>query len=184
MIRFYCEHCAHKINARDKDIGRQGKCSKCGKVVIVPTESTVIDFLCEYCDREISIPKSHTGKKMVCPKCRNTFVIPVIHAPGSDANQDYSGYLIDRTTDSTHGLTLIDVPEEYKLKEEPAYESSLSEKAIKRQQEYQEDSKVEEAESATQRDLPWQIDIFCIRPVCQGWYILRSLLEHNWYYIS
>ena len=160
MIRFYCEHCAHKISVRDNDIGRQGKCQKCGKVVIVPTESTIIDFLCEYCNREISIPKSHAGKKVICPKCKNMFIIPVIHAPGSDANQDYPGDLIDRTTDSTHGLTLIDVPEEYKLKEEPPVQPSVPKQAIDRQPESEEDSNALEAESVGQRKLPWFIDIF------------------------
>ena len=154
MIRFYCEHCAHKISARDKDIGRQGKCSKCGKVIVVPTESTVIDFLCEYCERQISVPKSHAGKKAICPKCRNTFIIPITQFPASAANQNYSGDLIARTTDSSHGLTLMDVPEEYKLKEEPAVQSNVSEKAIERQQES------EETEPAGHRRLPWFIDIF------------------------
>jgi hypothetical protein len=158
MIRFYCEHCAHKISVRDSDIGRQGKCSNCGKIVIVPTESTVIDFLCEYCDRVISIPKSHTGKKMLCPKCRNMFIIPAIHAPGSDANQDYSGDLIDRTTDSTHGLTLIDVPEEYKLKEEPPVQPSIPKPTIEPQQETETDG---------HRNLPWFIDIF-LYPISKG----------------
>ncbi|MBA7477404.1 hypothetical protein ES707_12813 [subsurface metagenome] len=160
MIRFYCEHCAHKISVRDKDIGKQGKCQKCGGVIVVPTESTITDFLCEYCGRNISVPKSHTGKKAICPKCRNTFIIPTIQGPDSAASQSYSGDLIARTTDSTHGLTLMDVPDEYKLKEESAYESNVSEQAIDRQHEHQEDSKVEDAESATQRNLPWQIDIF------------------------
>ena len=160
MIRFYCEHCAHKISVRDNDIGKKGKCSKCGKVVIVPTESTIIDFLCEYCERIISVPKSHAGKKAVCPRCKNMFIIPVIRAPGSDANQDYSGDLIDRTTDSTHGLTLIDVPEEYKLKEEPPVQSSVPKQAVDRQQESEEDSEAKETESLDQRMLPWFIDIF------------------------
>ena len=149
MIRFYCEHCAHKISVRDKDIGRQGKCSKCGKVVIVPTESTIIDFRCEYCNREISVPKSHSGKKVVCPKCNSTFIIPVIYAPGSNAKQDYSGDFIPRTTDSTHGLTLIDVPEDYKLKKEPAVRPGISEEDL-----------AGEIESPGERKLPWFIDIF------------------------
>ncbi len=160
MIRFYCEHCAHKISVRDKDIGRRGKCQKCGGVIIVPTESTIIDFLCEYCDRTISVPKSHAGKKVVCPRCKNMFIIPVIHAPGSDASQDYSGDLIDRTTDSTHGLTLLDVPEEYKLKEEPPAQSSVPKQAVDRQQESEEDSEAKETESLDQRILPWFVDIF------------------------
>jgi len=154
MIRFYCEHCAHKISARDKDIGRQGKCSKCGKVIIVPTESTVIDFLCEYCERQISVPKSHAGKKAICPKCNNTFIIPAIQLPGSAATQNYSGDLIARTTDSSHGLTLMDVPDEYKLKEEPAVQSNISEETDNQQQES------EETEPAGHCRLPWFIDIF------------------------
>jgi hypothetical protein len=154
MIRFYCEHCAHKIRVRDKDIGRQGKCPQCGKVIRIPTESTVIEFHCEYCDRKISTPKSHAGKKAVCPKCNNTFIIPVILAPGSDANQYYSGDLMPRTTDSSHGLTLIDVPDEYKLKDEPDIQSIISEQAIDRQQESKE------TESSKQHKMPWVIDIF------------------------
>ncbi|MBA7547921.1 hypothetical protein ES705_40362 [subsurface metagenome] len=39
---------------------------------------------------------------------------------GSDANQNYAGDLIARTTDSSHGLNLMDIPDEYKRKEEPA----------------------------------------------------------------
>ena len=161
MIRFYCEHCAHKISVRDKDIGRQGKCQKCGGVIIVPTESTIIDFLCEYCDRTISVPKSHAGKKAVCPKCRNTFIIPATQFPASVASQSYSGDLIDRTTDSTHGLTLIDVPEEYKLKEEPAVQPNVPEQAIDRQQE------TEETEPEGHRSLPWFVDIF-LYPISKG----------------
>lgn len=160
MIRFFCEYCAHKLSVLDKDIGRQGKCPQCGKVIGIPTESTIIDFNCENCDREISVPKSHAGKKAICPKCHIQFIIPSPQFPGNGGMEEYSGDLVARTTDSTHGLTLLDVPEEYKLKEEPAYESSVSEEAINPQQEYQEDSESEEAESAEQRKLPWIVDIF------------------------
>lgn len=113
MIRFYCKHCAHKIRVRDKDIGRQGKCPKCGKVIRIPPESTIIEFNCENCDRVISVPKSHAGKQAVCPKCHIQFIIPSPQHPSSSEMQGYSGDLIARTTDSTHGLTLLDVPEEY-----------------------------------------------------------------------
>jgi len=154
MIRFYCQHCAHKISVRDKDIGKHGKCQKCGAAIVVPAESTILDFLCEYCDRTISVPKSHAGKKAICPKCRNTFIVPTIPAPDSAPTQSYSGDMIARTTDSTHGLTLMDVPEEYKLKEEPPGQSKVSEQAIDRQQE------TEETEPEGHRSLPWFIDIF------------------------
>jgi len=167
MIRFYCEHCAHKIRVRDKDVGKQGKCPKCGGVIVVPAESTIIEFLCENCDRKISVQKINAGKKAVCPKCNNTFIIPAIQSPDSAAKQNYSGDLIARTTDSPHGLTLIDVPEEYKLKDEPATQANVSEEAIDRQQESEENSGAEETESVGQRRLPWMIDIF-LYPTSKG----------------
>jgi len=154
MIQFCCDYCAHKISVRDKDIGKQGKCPKCGNVITIPAESTIIEFLCEYCDRRISVPKSHAGKKAICPQCNNTFIIPAIQSPGSAAKQDYSGDLIARSTDSPHDLTLLDVPEEYKLKDEPADQSNITEEAIDQQQES------EEAGPAGHRRLPWFIDIF------------------------
>jgi len=154
MIQFCCDYCAHKINVRDTDTGKQGKCPKCGNVITIPSESTIIEFLCEYCERRISVAKSHAGKKAICPQCNNPFIIPAIHAAGSDVNQDYSGDLIARSTDSPHDLTLLDVPEEYKLKDEPVDQSDVSGEAIDQQQES------EETESTGHRRLPWFIDIF------------------------
>ena len=159
MIRFCCEHCAHKISVPDNGVGKQGKCPKCGSVIVVPAESTVIDFICENCDRKISVPKINEGKKAICPKCSNTFIIPTTQFTGSAAPRSYSGDLIARSTDSPHGLTLIDVPEEYKLKDGPAGQFNVSED-VDRQQEYQEDSDAKETESTEQHKLPWIIDIF------------------------
>jgi len=160
MIKFCCDYCAHKISVRDTGAGKQGKCPKCGNVITIPAESTIIEFLCEYCERRISVPKSHVGRKAICPQCNNRFIIPAIHAPGSDVNQDYSGNLISRSTDSPHDLTLLDVPEEYKLKDEPADEVDVPEEAIDQQQESEEDSEAEDTESVGQRTIPWFIDIF------------------------
>jgi len=160
MIRFYCEHCAHKISVRDNHAGRHGKCPKCGSVIVVPAESTVIEFHCEKCDRKISAPKGHAGKKAVCPKCKSTFIIPTTQFAGSDAARSDSGDLIAHTIDSSHDLTFIDVPEEYKLKDEPGGQSEVSEQIIGQRQEYVEDSQAEETKSAAQRKWPWFIDIF------------------------
>ena len=154
MIRFYCKHCGHKISARDKDAGRQGKCPKCGGIIFVPTESTIIEFHCEKCGRKISTPKDHAGKKAVCPKCRSTFIIPAYEFTDSGETRNDPGELIAHTIDSPHELTLIDVPEEYKLKDEPAVRTEVAEQAIDQQQ----GSK--EIESSEQRKLPWFIDIF------------------------
>ena len=157
MIRFCCEHCAYKISVQDNDVGKQGKCPKCGGVIVVPAESTVIDFHCENCGRGISVPKIDAGKKAICPQCSNTFIIPAIQSPGSAATQNYSGDLIARSTDSALDPTLLDVPEQYNLKEEPAGGSNVSE----------EDSKAEETESADRRKLPWILDIF-LYPISGG----------------
>jgi len=160
MIQFCCDYCAHKISVRDKDVGKQGKCPKCGNVITIPAESTIIEFLCEYCERRISVPKSHAGKKAICPQCNNPFIIPAIQSPGSTTIQDYSGDLIARSTDSPHDLTLLDVPEEYKLKDEPADEADVSVEAINQQQESEDDSASGETEYVGQRKLPWFLDIF------------------------
>jgi hypothetical protein len=160
MIRFYCEHCAHKISARDKDIGRQGKCSKCGSVIVVPTESTIIEFHCEKCDRKISAPKGHAGKKAICPKCKSTFIIPTDQFTGSAETRNDSGDLIAHTIDSPHDLTLIEVPEEYRLKDEPVDQYKVSEQTNARRHETEEDLVAEETGSTDQRKLPWVVDIF------------------------
>jgi hypothetical protein len=160
MILFYCEHCAHKISVRDNYVGKQGKCSKCGSVFVVPAESTIVEFRCERCERMISAPKSHAGKKAVCPKCKSTFIIPTDKFTGSAATRNDSGDLIARTIDSPHDLTLIDVPEEYKQKDQPGGQYSISTEAIISRQESDEDSKAEQAESADRRKLPWILDMF------------------------
>jgi len=159
MIRFCCEHCAHKISVHDKDVGKQGKCPKCGVVIIVPAESTIIEFHCEYCDRKISAHKDQAGKKAICPKCKNTFIIPTALPSTSSENQVYSKDFTVFVTDSTHGLTLKDVPDEYKLKNGLAGRPEVSEENVDRKSEYDEDSKVEEPKYVGQRKLPWLIDI-------------------------
>jgi hypothetical protein len=160
MIRFYCEHCAHKISVLDKDTGKHGRCPKCGKVIVVPSESTVIEFYCEKCGRKISAPRGHAGKKAICPKCKSTFMIPTNQFTGSAEMRNSSGDLIAHTIDSRHDLTLIDVPEEYKLKDGPVEQYQVSEQTNAGQYESEEDLLAEETEPAGQRSLPWFIDIF------------------------
>ena len=36
MIEFACPHCQHSIKIQTQFAGRQGKCAKCGKVIVVP----------------------------------------------------------------------------------------------------------------------------------------------------
>ena len=176
MIRFYCEHCANKISVRDKDVGKQGKCPKCGSAIVVPAESTIIDFHCENCDRKISVPKINAGKKAICPKCSNTFIIPATQFQGPAANQNNSGDLKARSTDSAHDWTLLDVPEQYKLKDEPAGESNVSQEAIDRQQEY------EETESTDRRKLPWILDIFLYPISTSGMAVLGIIVGTRFFF--
>jgi len=157
MIQFRCEHCGHKLGVSDKHAGKRGKCPKCGNVITIPAESTIIEFHCEYCDRRISVTKSQAGKKVICPQCNNTFIIPAVQSPYPDAMQDYSGGLIASTIDSPLDSTLLDFPEEYKLKDEPVSQSNVSE----------EDLATEETESVGQRKLPWIVDIF-LYPISAG----------------
>ena len=167
MIKFCCDYCAHKINVRDKDAGKRGKCPKCDNVITIPAESTIIEFLCEYCERRISVPKSHAGRKAICPQCNNRFVIPAIHAPASAATQDCSGESKDRPSDSPFDSTLMNVPEEYKLKDEHASRVSVSEEVVDRQKKFEEDLDAIDTEYVGQRKLPWIVDIF-LYPISRG----------------
>jgi predicted Zn finger-like uncharacterized protein len=38
MITFACPHCGHSIKVQSELAGRKGKCSKCGKPIVVPAE--------------------------------------------------------------------------------------------------------------------------------------------------
>ena len=98
----------------------------------------MIKFNCKNCGQKISVPEMHADKKTICPNCSNTFIIPEIQLPGSAATQNYSGDLIARSTDSPLDSTFLDIPEEYKPKDEPAGQSNVSAGVIDRQQEYQE----------------------------------------------
>ncbi|MHC4559495.1 MAG: hypothetical protein ACYS80_19550, partial [Planctomycetota bacterium] len=60
MIRFCCEHCAHKISVQDKHAGRQYKCPKCKNVAVVPTleetparSTKPLGFTCPKCEGQI-----------------------------------------------------------------------------------------------------------------------------------
>ena len=160
MIRFCCGHCAHRISVEDKQVGKRGKCPRCGSPVVVPRKSTVVDFNCESCGQRISVPQSHAGRKAKCPKCESTFIVPQIQTPSSTAQQSNSTDVKTRSVDSAGRLTLLDVPQEYKIKDQPANQSGVAEGAIEQEQESEGESAAEETESVGQRKLPWPIDIF------------------------
>ncbi len=76
MIRFFCEHCGHKVGVEETHVGKRGKCPACGTVITVPAESTLIEFDCGDCGRRLTVPKIHAGRKVVCPKCENVIFVP------------------------------------------------------------------------------------------------------------
>lgn len=160
MIRFCCEQCGHDMGVHDRSAGKQGKCPKCGNIVIVPDKQTTIVLNCGNCGMKISVPKVHASKKGRCPKCKNPIVVPAKKSPVQKHKQDNPDDTSERLVGNDTGLTLLEIPEEYKLKDGPVDQYRICEQTIDRQQECEEESKSEQIESAVNRKLPWFIDIF------------------------
>ncbi len=158
MIRFRCEQCGNNIGVPDQSAGRRGKCPKCGNNVIVPDKSATIEFKCRNCGLKISIPRTHADQKGRCPNCKNPITVHAEKSPLPKPEQDISDDTT-RLVGNDVGLTLLDVPEELRLKDEPVNQPKVCEQIIE-QQEYKDESKLQETESATERKLPWLIDIF------------------------
>lgn len=135
MLKFSCDNCGHKIGAKDEHAGKRARCPACGSLITVPEKTILVNFLCENCGEKISAVHTRAGKEGKCPKCRHTLVVP-----------------------ASHDLTLLDVAEQYKLQDLPTSQPSASEDIIEEQQ--NEESADEEDESATDRKLPWLVDIF------------------------
>jgi len=116
----------------------------------------MIRFRCEHCGHKLSVPDEHKGKRGKCPKCKNTLIVPeekaAISAPQINHLVDLkNGFLSDST------LTLKDVPEEYKLSDEPVAQANDLERAIEKEH---ESVKTEDIESLDECKLPWIIDTF------------------------
>ena len=132
MIKFSCNNCGRKIGVKDELAGKRGKCPGCKNAIVVPEKTILINFTCENCGEAISAPGTRAGKEGTCPKCKYALVVP-----------------------AAHNLTLLDVREEYRIANQPASRVDPIEEAIGQEQESKE-----EAESDTERKLPWIIDIF------------------------
>jgi len=158
MIRFCCEQCGHKMSVQNENAGKRRKCPKCNNIVIVPDKSTTIVLHCGNCGLKISVPRIHAGRKGRCPKCKSPIAIPAVKKPVQKQKQDNPDDTSERLVGNDAGLTLLEVPEELKLKDEPIVESGTAEPAI--EQGFEEDY-------ASQRRLPWPIDIL-LYPVSQG----------------
>jgi hypothetical protein len=147
MVRFCCDNCGHKISVQDQYIGKRGKCPECGAIVVIPAKSTLITFECQNCERTINVPKTYAGKEVRCPSCKEPFIVPATNVDNPPA----------QPAASAGPLTPRDVPEEYKLKDEPPSQTSESERAFATEPESEEGL----AETSDgERKLPWFIDIF------------------------
>lgn len=180
MIRFCCEHCGHKIGVQDEYAGRQGRCSKCGRALVVPQRSVLIDFNCENCGRKISVGPSHAGRKGKCPECGQIVVVPDRLGRASTAQ---TGHLINlvcpvcgheiHVSDSYQGKLLV-CPNCAGRVETGSQESSEDELQTPVQEHMVEETgelsfeqrlrlsgeyRETEPEDSGKRKLPWPIDI-------------------------
>ena len=158
MIRFCCEQCGHKISVQDQSAGKRGKCPKCGYVVIVPDKTTTIELHCGNCGQKITVPRNHAGRKGRCPKCKNPVAVPGTKEPVYRPKQDEPADTAMRLVGNDVGLTLLEVPEEYKLKESSVKQSERIGNDI--EQEFYNESEIKDPEPVGERRLPWFIDIF------------------------
>jgi DNA-directed RNA polymerase subunit RPC12/RpoP len=158
MIRFCCEQCGHKLSVPDQIAGKRGKCPKCGNVVFVPNKTATIELHCSNCGRKITLPRIYAGKKGRCPNCKEPVAIPEAKEPVYIQKKEAPDDTATRLVGNDVGLTLLDVPEELKHKNEPGEEYGVTEEVT--EQESREKSRAEEAELVRQWNLPWFIDIF------------------------
>ena len=167
MIRFCCEQCGHNIRVPDQGAGKRGKCPKCGNNVIVPDKSTTLVLKCGNCGLKISIPRTHAGQKGRCPKCKNPIVVPAEKSPVRKPEQidpDDTARLVGNDI----GLTLLDVPEELKLKDEPVVKSGITEAVFEHRLNIEKQLVEDErCESADRGKLRWPINLL-LYPVSQG----------------
>ena len=162
-INFNCQHCRGKIRVPKIHAGKRGKCPRCGRIITIPYESAAIELQCGNCGLKISVPKMYAGKEGFCPKCKCPIPIPR-EQTGTDENQSDTQEPNTRLVGSAGNLTLLDVPEEYKL-QEPQTEQPAEMKISTEQELETEDEFIPTTEPPGHRKLPWPIDIF-LYPMC------------------
>ncbi len=118
----------------------------------------MIEFYCENCGQKISAPKIMTGKSRQCPRCKNTVVVPDAQSAETAPKPNIPTKPQIGSKYSDFELTLLNIREQYKIKDLAASPADDSEETAgdKKQQE----QKQKEAEHAEKRSFPWFIDIF------------------------
>ena len=113
-----------------------------------------IRFYCENCGYKSTVSKSYAGKQIRCPKCYYIIFIPKIKSTGT-TGQSSPGKPKTPSQYSDYDLTLLNISEKEKIKNE----QSISEETAEYEQELKEESQAE-TEPVDERKLPWIIDIF------------------------
>lgn len=159
FIKFRCTHCGSKMRVPKIHAGKKGKCPVCKQAITIPHESASIELKCKNCGLIISVPILHAGKEGFCPKCKNPILIP---RPSDEFNEVQS----DTEEPNKHlvgnagNLTLLDVPEEYKLKDELKGISPEPSKTTIAEPDTINEPAPKETHPPGYRKLPWFIDIF------------------------
>ena len=159
MIRFQCTHCGHRMKVADAHAGKRGKCPKCARVVVVPPQSTLVSATCGNCGGKMHVSPTYAGKEIVCPRCKNALVVPAAQMPAPSHEPAGSTLSQAPLADSADSLTLVDVPDEYKISRRPPVFPDTPTQALDTDQ-TQDEPPTDETEPAGGRKLPWPIDIF------------------------
>lgn len=117
----------------------------------------MIEFYCKNCGQKISAPKVLTGKSRQCPKCKNTVVVPDAKSAETAPKLDVPQKPQIGLKYSDFEMTLLNVREQYEIKDLAANQSDASVEAADDKQE--KGNKLREDEYAEERSFPWFIDI-------------------------
>jgi len=186
MIRFCCEHCGRKISVQDEHPGNQGQCPECGATYIVPARPVNIELQCENCGHEISVARTFAGKNIKCPACNFIVTIPAqkTESAGIPGVVIFSCSTCNRRIvepESSRGKLIpcphcesyvaVPMPENFFQNAEatiqPVQEIDESEERLKQLQIGSIKEFKQEPYFATERKLPWILDIF-LYPVSSG----------------
>lgn len=123
-------------------------------MIVVPT---LIPVLCTNCAETTHVPQSYAGKKIACPQCKSACTVPELkkHTPATpqvdqaESRPDFA--------ESTASLTLVDVPDEYKISRRPPTSPNVPARIPCTNE---EEPPTEQSEPPGGRKLPWLIDIF------------------------
>jgi len=147
------------MKVADAHAGKRGKCPKCARTVAVPPQSTLIPVSCTNCAQTTHVPQNYAGKKIACPQCKNACAVPELSKQALTPAQADKPQSKLNPAESTGSLTLVDVPDEYKISRRPPTFPDTPGQALDTDR-TGEEPPTEDTEPIGGRKLPWPIDIF------------------------